>query len=104
MLDIGCFCLFYFSLSIPCACAAGNYSIRYASDLLKMSRTNVMLAEGADPLSRISFTGFNRLLAMAPKKCTPFDKNRKGIFKVTIALNNGFAFGRNNACLVLKKY
>ncbi|MGA1825414.1 MAG: hypothetical protein ACMUIP_12215 [bacterium] len=24
--------------------------------------------------------------------------------KVTIALNNGFAFGGNNACLVLKKY
>jgi 3-oxoacyl-[acyl-carrier-protein] synthase II len=37
------------------------------------------LAGGADPLSRLAFTGFNRLYAMAPEKCQPFDKNRKGM-------------------------
>ena len=38
-----------------------------------------MLAGGADSLSRIAFTGFGRLFAMAPEKCRPFDKNRQGM-------------------------
>jgi len=64
---------------IPTACAAGNYSIGYAFDLIRSGRKNMMLAGGADPLSKIAFTGFNRLFAMAPEKCQPFDKNRKGM-------------------------
>ncbi|MGA1871442.1 MAG: beta-ketoacyl-[acyl-carrier-protein] synthase family protein [bacterium] len=67
------------SLSLPCACAAGNYSIGYASDLLKIGRAQLMLAGGADPFSRITFTGFNRLFAVAPEKCAPFDINRQGM-------------------------
>jgi 3-oxoacyl-[acyl-carrier-protein] synthase II len=38
-----------------------------------------MLAGGADAFSRIAFIGFNRLLAIAPQRCQPFDKNRKGM-------------------------
>jgi len=38
-----------------------------------------MLAGGADAFSRIAFIGFNRLYAVAPEKCQPFDKNRKGM-------------------------
>ena len=64
---------------IPTACAAGNYSIGYAFDLIRTGRRDVILAGGADPLSRLAFTGFNRLFAMAPEKCQPFDKNRKGM-------------------------
>lgn len=64
---------------IPTACAAGNYSIGYAFDLIRTGRRNILLAGGADPLSRLAFTGFNRLFAMAPEKCQPFDKNRKGM-------------------------
>ncbi|MBN2374026.1 beta-ketoacyl-[acyl-carrier-protein] synthase family protein, partial [bacterium] len=67
------------NLIIPCACAAGNYAIGYASDLIKIGRSKFMLAGGADPFSRIAFTGFNRLLSMAPEKCKPFDRNRQGI-------------------------
>ncbi|MGA1795528.1 MAG: beta-ketoacyl-[acyl-carrier-protein] synthase family protein [bacterium] len=67
------------NLMIPCACAAGNYSIGYAYDLLKLNRNNLMLAGGVDPFSRVAFSGFNRLLSMASEKCTPFDKNREGI-------------------------
>lgn len=66
------------NLMIPTACAAGNYAIGYASDLIKMGKAEAMLAGGADPFSRIAFTGFSRLLALSPDKCRPFDKNRKG--------------------------
>jgi 3-oxoacyl-[acyl-carrier-protein] synthase II len=64
---------------IPTACAAGNYSIGYAFDLIRIGRKRLMLAGGADPLSKLAFTGFNRLFAMAPDRCQPFDKNRKGM-------------------------
>lgn len=64
---------------ITTACASGNYSIGYAFDLIRTGKKDVILAGGADPLSRLAFTGFNRLFAMAPDKCQPFDKNRKGM-------------------------
>jgi len=64
---------------IPTACAAGNYSLGYAFDLIRTGRKEMVLAGGADPLSRLAFTGFSRLFAMAPEKCQPFDKNRKGM-------------------------
>ncbi len=65
--------------SIPTACSAGNYSIGYSFDLIRGGKADIMIAGGADPFSRIAFTGFNRLFAMAPDKCQPFDKNRKGM-------------------------
>ncbi len=64
---------------IPTACAAGNYAIGYACDLIKKGVSDVMFAGGTDAFSRLAFTGFNRLLAVAPDKCQPFDKNRKGM-------------------------
>lgn len=64
---------------IPTACAAGNYAIGYAFDLLRKGKVDVMLAGGVDAFSRIAFMGFNRLLAIAPQICQPFDKNRKGM-------------------------
>jgi len=64
---------------IPTACAAGNYAIGYAYDLLRSGRQDLMLAGGADAFSKIAFTGFNRLLAVAPEISQSFDKNRKGM-------------------------
>jgi 3-oxoacyl-[acyl-carrier-protein] synthase II len=61
------------------ACAAGNYAIGYGFDLIKSGRTDVILAGGADPLSKVAFTGFNQFSAVAPERCQPFDKNRKGM-------------------------
>ena len=67
------------NLMIPNACAAGNYAIGYAYDLLRLGKADIMLAGGAEPFSRTVFEGFNRILAVAPEKCQPFDKNRKGM-------------------------
>jgi len=67
------------NLVIPNACAAGNFAIGYAFDFLRNGVADLMFAGGTDAFSRIAFTGFNRLLAVAPEKCQPFDKNRKGM-------------------------
>ena len=66
-------------LMIPTACAAGNYAIGYGFDLIRLGRADLMLAGGADAFSRITYMGFARLGAIAPEKCQPFDKNRKGM-------------------------
>jgi len=61
------------------ACAAGNYAIGYGFDLIKRGRADIIFAGGSDPLSKVAFTGFNQFSAVAPEKCRPFDKNRKGM-------------------------
>lgn len=66
-------------LMIPTACAAGNYAIGYGFDLIRSGRTDMMLAGGADPFSRITYMGFARLGAIARERCQPFDRNRQGM-------------------------
>jgi 3-oxoacyl-[acyl-carrier-protein] synthase II len=61
------------------ACAAGNYAIAYGFDLIRLNRADFVIAGASDPFSRIEYTGFNQLSAVAPEKCQPFDKNRKGM-------------------------
>ena len=67
------------NMMIPTACAAGNYAIAHAFDTLRSDRADVMLAGGADAFSRITYTGFAQLGAIAPDLCQPFDRNRKGM-------------------------
>jgi len=64
---------------IPTACAAGNYAIAHALDVMRAGRADLMLAGGSDAFSRITFTGFARLGAVAPEICQPFDRFRKGM-------------------------
>jgi len=66
------------NLMIPTACAAGNYAIGFGTDLIRTGRADAVIAGGVDPFSRIAFMGFNRIFAVAPEKCQPFDKNRQG--------------------------
>lgn len=61
------------------ACSAGNYAISYGYDLIRMNRADIVVAGASDPISRIEYTGFNQFSAVAPEKCQPFDKNRKGM-------------------------
>src|ERR687893_3217559 len=67
------------NVMIPTACAAGNYAIAHAFDVLRAGRADVMLAGGSDSFSRITYTGFARLGAVAPETCQPFDRHRKGM-------------------------
>jgi 3-oxoacyl-[acyl-carrier-protein] synthase II len=64
---------------IPTACAAGNYAIAHAFDVLRAGRADLMLAGGSDSFSRITYTGFAQLGAIAPEVCQPFDRYRKGM-------------------------
>ena len=80
------------SMMIPTACSAGNYAIGFGYDLLKQDRADIIFACASDAFSRVGFTGFNRLLSMAPDICQPFDKNRKGMI-----------IGEGSAVLILER-
>jgi 3-oxoacyl-[acyl-carrier-protein] synthase II len=64
---------------IPTACAAGNYAIGYGHDRIRNGSSSVVIAGGCESFNRITFTGFNSIFAVAPERCQPFDRNRKGI-------------------------
>lgn len=67
------------AMSILTACAAGNYAIGYAFDLIQTGEADYMLCGGADSVCRKTFAGFYRLGAVAPLACQPFDQQRQGI-------------------------
>lgn len=64
---------------LPNACAAGNYAICRGFDLIREGRADLAITGGTEALSRISFQGFQSLRSMDENKCSPFDKNRKGL-------------------------
>jgi 3-oxoacyl-[acyl-carrier-protein] synthase II len=67
------------AVTIPTACAAGNYTIGYGFDAVRSGEVEFALVGGADAMCRKTFAGFYRLGTIAPEKCQPFDIDRKGI-------------------------
>ena len=61
------------------ACAAGNYAIVRAADLIRLGRAERVLAGGTDAFSRVAYTGFARLGALARGACRPFSAGRDGL-------------------------
>ncbi|MFH9263209.1 MULTISPECIES: beta-ketoacyl synthase [unclassified Streptomyces] len=67
------------AVTIPTACAAGNYAIGYGYDAVRSGEAEYALCGGADAMCRKTFSGFYRLGTIAPDRCQPFDVDRKGI-------------------------
>lgn len=67
------------NIMISNACAAGNFAIGYAFDLIRSHKAALMLAGGADPFSWIPFTGFNRLGAVSQDVVRSFDRDSTGM-------------------------
>lgn len=68
-----------YTVVVPAACAAGNYAVDLGKKLLQWNLADIVIVGGVDVFSYVAYAGFQRLLALAPDKCCPFDKNRKGI-------------------------
>jgi 3-oxoacyl-[acyl-carrier-protein] synthase II len=67
------------AVTLPTACAAGNYAVGYGFDAIRAGDVDIALCGGADALCRKTFTGFYRIGTIAPERCQPFDRNRSGI-------------------------
>jgi 3-oxoacyl-[acyl-carrier-protein] synthase II len=64
--------------SISNACAASGYAICVAADLIRAGEAEMVLAGGADTYSRVGWACFDRLGAVDPVRCRPFDRHRRG--------------------------
>lgn len=67
------------AVTLPMACAAGNYAIGYGADVIRSGDAAFALVGGADAVCRKTFAGFYRLGTIAPERCRPFDADRQGI-------------------------
>ena len=61
------------------ACSSGAAALAVASDLVATASADVVLAGGADALTRICYLGFNALKLLDPEPCRPFDRHRRGM-------------------------
>jgi len=66
-------------MTLPAACAAGNYAIGFAADLIRAGKADVVVTGAAEVIQELQYAGFVRLAAMAPERCQPFDLNRQGL-------------------------
>jgi len=66
-------------MTLPGACAAGNYAIGLGADLIRSGRADVVIAGSTEIIQKLQFSGFVRLGAVAPARCQPFDLNRQGL-------------------------
>ncbi|MER6421953.1 beta-ketoacyl-[acyl-carrier-protein] synthase family protein [Streptomyces sp. NPDC001137] len=81
------------AMTIGTACAASNYALGYAYDMLSMGQADVAVAGGADSVNRFTHAGFHRLGAVAAEVCRPFDRDRDGMLP-----------GEGGAALVLESF
>jgi 3-oxoacyl-(acyl-carrier-protein) synthase len=79
------------AVTVSTACSASAYSVSLAADMIRDGRADVVLAGGADGYTRVGVACFNRLGALDPERCRPFDARRKGTI-----------FGEGAAFLVLE--
>ncbi|WP_433449968.1 beta-ketoacyl synthase N-terminal-like domain-containing protein [Streptomyces sp. CA-142005] len=60
------------------ACAAGGYALGVAADLVRAGEADIVIAGGSDAYSRVALGCFNRLGAVDPERCRPFESDRGG--------------------------
>jgi 3-oxoacyl-(acyl-carrier-protein) synthase len=67
------------TMSVMTACSSAANAIGMAADTILSGQADVMLAGGADSLSKIAFNGFCSLKVTSPDGPRPFDTNRQGM-------------------------
>ncbi|MFO1487266.1 MAG: beta-ketoacyl-[acyl-carrier-protein] synthase family protein [Verrucomicrobiota bacterium] len=67
------------SLAVATACSSGALAIAMAGEMILSGEADVMLAGGADSLSRMTWGGFHSLLLVDSAGCRPFDASRGGM-------------------------
>jgi 3-oxoacyl-[acyl-carrier-protein] synthase II len=66
-------------VTVPAACAAGNYAVGTAASLIARGEAQAALAIGCEAFSRLAFVGFSRMKAMSSEVCRPFSRGRPGL-------------------------
>jgi 3-oxoacyl-(acyl-carrier-protein) synthase len=72
------FGLFGPGMAVTTACSSSALAIATAAEMIMAGEADVMLAGGADSLSRMTWGGFHSLLLIDSEGCRPFDTQRAG--------------------------
>ncbi len=65
--------------TISTACSSSANAIFYGARLIKNDLADVVIAGGADSLTKFTLNGFNTLMILDKEFCKPFDENRAGL-------------------------
>ena len=65
--------------TISTACSSAANSIMLGADLIRSGRCDVVVAGGAECLTRYHLNGFNSLKILDSEPCRPFDATRNGL-------------------------
>jgi 3-oxoacyl-(acyl-carrier-protein) synthase len=68
-----------FVTTISTACSSSANSIFFGARLIKHNLLDVVVAGGADALTKFTLNGFNTLQILDKDFCMPFDENRRGL-------------------------
>jgi len=68
-----------FMTTISTACSSSANAIFYGARLIKNEILDVVIAGGADALTKFTLNGFNTLEILDKDYCKPFDENRQGL-------------------------
>jgi len=69
----------HFVTTISTACSSSANAIFFGARLIKNNILDVVIAGGADALTKFTLNGFNSLMILDNEPCKPFDENRKGL-------------------------
>ena len=61
------------------ACSSGTDAIGLGASWIRAGACDIVIAGGADELSRVTYAGFSSLMITDTEPCKPFDVNRKGL-------------------------
>ncbi|PLX85532.1 MAG: beta-ketoacyl-[acyl-carrier-protein] synthase family protein, partial [Desulfuromonas sp.] len=61
------------------ACSSGTDAIGLGASWIRAGACDIVVAGGADELSRVTYAGFSSLMITDTEPCKPFDVNRKGL-------------------------
>lgn len=61
------------------ACSSAANAIIFGANLIKSGVTDIVVAGGAEALTKFHLNGFNTLMILDKDTCRPFDRNRAGI-------------------------
>jgi len=65
--------------TISTACSSGANALMYGARLIRHNIVDVVIAGGADALTRFTLNGFNTLMILDQAPCRPFDDTRAGL-------------------------
>lgn len=70
---------FSFTSTISTACSSAANAIITGANIIRNGMADIVVAGGAECLSKFHLNGFNTLMILDHEHCRPFDKNRAGL-------------------------